>query len=959
MEARQLLATFTVQSLADSGTDTLRQAILNANATPGPDLIRFNLTGSGPFSIAPTSDLPAITDTVTIDGTTQPGYAGRPIIELNGSLDTGAGNTGSGLRINAPGCTVRGLVINRFSRYGIEVANVSGGGTIAGNFIGTDPSGTVAEGNQAGGILVNNSANVIIGGPTTAARNLISGNRNDGIDLVSTSGLPTSNAVLGNLIGINVNGAGALPNSGNGVLVNASGNQVGGVGPDEANTIAFNGLAGVRVGFSNFQTGVTSNPIRGNAIFANNALGIDLGDSGVTLNGSAGTGFGPNRLQGFPVIKSAYPSGGGTTIEGQLTDIPNASFTVDFYANDVTDPSGFGQGQRFLGSTTVMTDPNGVSNFSPTLQVNVPPGQVITATATDRDNNTSEFSRATSVTPSPLADLSLSLDGEPNPVLVGDDLTYTVVVSNNGPSRATNVTVTDALPSNATFISVTPSQGTATVSPGGVLTANLGDLRPGDQATVQVVVQPTAEGTLSNTASVRSDQTDPDPRNNTATVNTTVNPAIPADLAVDSFISVPLATVGKELTYTVVVSNNGPNDQATGVTLVDTLPTNATFVSATTSQGTFTVANGTLTANIGRLLIGGNATVQITVKPTSPGTLTNQATVRGDQTDPNALNNTSTLQTTVSPAPSADLAVAVVALPDPVRVGTPLTYTVYVANTGPGDATGVTLSDELDSGVTFLSATAGQGTVTSSGGTVSANLGTLIAGQIVLVTIVVQPTAIGTMSNTATVQADQPDLVPENNRVTITSQVVEETTPPTVLAQRLLVTRQAITGIVLTFSEPMDPFQAEALNNYSLSHAGSGGLPGAADGAPIPLASARYDPRRRTVTLTPQRPLPVGQFYQLTANGKGASGLTDTSGNVLDGDQNGLPDGIYQTLIGRGTKVRPFTFQRSQLIPIPPPLPHVPHGPHVLSFTRPQPTPLAQPVTALARSRAKPMSHRT
>jgi uncharacterized repeat protein (TIGR01451 family) len=947
VEPRQLLATFTVSSVADSGPNTLRQAILDSNATPGANTIRFSIPAPGPYSIAPVSDLPAITNTVTIDGTTQAGSVpGSPIVELNGSLDTGSGNTGNGLTINAPGCTIRGLVINRFNGFGIALGNVSGV-TIAGNDIGTNPAGTVAEGNRSGGINAGGSTAVMIGGLTPADRNVISGNLNDGIDFLSFSGLPTGNLVVGNFIGTDATGTRGLPNSGNGVFVNSTGNQIGGVAPGQANVIADNGLAGVRVGTFNTETGVTSNPIRGNAIFGNNALGIDLGNSGVTLNGSFGTGFGPNRLQSFPVINSAYPSGTGTMIEGQLASTPNSSFILDFYANDAADPSGFGQGQRFLGASPVMTNPDGVVTFTATLPAGVTPGQFLTATATDRDGNTSEFSQATSVTPTALADLAIALSGSPNPVLAGSNLTYTVFVANKGPSRATNTTIVDALPPGVTFVSATPSQGTFAVS-GGVLTANLGTLSPGAGATLQLVVQPTTEGALANTASVKSDQTDPEPQNDMATVNTTVNPAVPADLSVVGFASPSQVSVGDELTYTLVVVNNGPSAQAAGVVLTDMLPAGATLVSATPSQGTFAVSGGTLTANLGSLAFGANATVQIVVRPTSAGRLTNVATVRGAQSDPNALNNTSTLVTSVTPAASADLAVAVLALPNPVNVGRPLTYSIYVTNNGPGDDGGVTLIDELDSGVTFVSANASQGTVASSGGLVTANLGTLVSGQTVLVSVVVRPTAIGILSNTATVQGDQPDFVPVNNQAAISSLVLQNATGPTILAQRLITSRKAITGIVLTFSAPMDPVQAEALNNYSIRLAGKNGLPGNPEGPTIPLASAQYNASRRTVTLTPVRPLSLGQFYQFLANGPGSSGLTDTSGNVLDGDQNGVPDGIYQSYIGRGTSVRPLAFQVSQVVPIPPP-----HSQRKPPLFQPRPTPHVQLDVAITRTFTK------
>jgi uncharacterized repeat protein (TIGR01451 family) len=935
VEARQLLATFTVTSVADSGAGSLRQAILDANATPGANAIRFALPGPGPYSIAPATDLPTVSNTVTIDGTTQPGYAGTPIVELNGALETGFANGGNGLTISAPNTTVRGLVINRFRAFALNVLGANGS-VIAGNFLGTDPSGTVGEGNLEGGINVSGTTILTIGGLTAADRNVISGNSGDGIDVYSGSGQPTGNVIVGNLIGTDVTGTRALGNTANGIFLGSSGNQIGGTGPGAANTIAFNGLAGVRVGSYNFETGVTANPVRGNAIFGNSALGIDLGDAGVTLNGSYGTGIGPNLLQSFPTLNTAYPSGSGTRVEGQLGSTPNSPFQIDFYANTAADPSGYGQGERYLGSTTVTTDPSGAAAIGFTLPVSVPTGQFITATATDRNNNTSEFSHVTSVALTAQADLAISLFGDQDPVLVGSNLTYTMTVTNNGPALATNTTVTDPLPSGVTFVSTQASQGTASVS-GGVLTANLGDLATGSTVTVQLVVQPTAVGTLANTASVKADQADPVSRNNTAMINTTVNPAISADLGLAGSFS-GTQGFGQDLTFSLVVTNYGPNALATGVVVTDTLPAGATLVSATPSAGTVSVSGGTLTAALGSIAYGGNATLQIVVRPTLPGIIINQAIVHGDQPDPNALNNTSTLPVSIGAPPAADLAVSTAPLPDPLVLGRPLTYSVLVTNNGPGDAMGATFSDELDQGVTFVSATSSQGSVGLSGGMVTGSLGTITAGQTVLVTIVVQPTALGTIYNNATAKSDEPDLVPANNTSAVSSQVVPPAVPPTILSQRLIVSTQAITGIVLTFSRPMDPVQAQALNNYELRYSANNGLPGH-PGRVIRLVSARYDANARTVTLVPQHALALGRFYQLTANGAGASGLTDVNGVPLDGTGNGLPNGIYQVIFGRGTKVRPVTVRLAEVNPTP--------TPHVSTTTQVAPRSVRKPASFL------------
>src|SRR5215510_12616599 len=197
--------TFTVTNTNDSGSGSLRQAILDANANSGADKIVFTIPGLGGHTIMPTSALPTITDLVTIDATTQPGFAGSPIIELNGA------NAGpvNGINILAGSTTVRGLVINRFtgnnstSGNGIFMED-NGGNVIEGNFIGTDVTGTQALGNSSAGVQVAcGSANNTIGGTAAGARNVISGN-NPGVWFTCTSG--SANLVEGNFIGTDVTG---------------------------------------------------------------------------------------------------------------------------------------------------------------------------------------------------------------------------------------------------------------------------------------------------------------------------------------------------------------------------------------------------------------------------------------------------------------------------------------------------------------------------------------------------------------------------------------------------------------------------------------------------------------------------------------------------------------------------------------------------------------------------------
>ena len=186
-----------VTNTHDDGDGSLRKALFLANIASGAQTITFDLPGTGPDTIRPLSALPEITDTIVIDGSTEPDFASTPIIVLDGSM---AGSDVDGLRLGAgsDGSTVRGLVIQRFSGDGIEIS--SAGNQIVGNFIGTDAAGTADLGNTLAGIAVN-GANNTIGGPTAADRNVISGNDGPGLGLAASG-----NVVQGNAIGTDASG---------------------------------------------------------------------------------------------------------------------------------------------------------------------------------------------------------------------------------------------------------------------------------------------------------------------------------------------------------------------------------------------------------------------------------------------------------------------------------------------------------------------------------------------------------------------------------------------------------------------------------------------------------------------------------------------------------------------------------------------------------------------------------
>ena len=381
---------------------------------------------------------------------------------------------------------------------------------------------------------------------------------------------------------------------------------------------------------------------------------------------------------------------------------------------------------------------------------------------------------ATVFAPAALADLAITKTDDLDPTAPGGSLTYTLNVTNSGPSNATGVTLTDTLPPEVTFVSATPSQGSCSES-GGTVTCALGNLAVDGSATVEIVVTvdpALADGTtLTNTAGVVGSEPDPDLSNNIASEETRV--ARQADLAVTKTDDPDPAASGGDLTYTLSVTNNGPSD-ATGVTLTDTLPTGVTFVSATPSQGSCSESGGTVTCTLGDLAVDGSAAVEIvvTLDPTLADgtTLTNTAEVAGNEPDPNPDNNTATEETQV--VHQADLGVTKTGTPNPVTAGNQITYTLTVTNYGPSDASGVTVTDTLPAGVRFTSGSPGCAETTP--GVVACEIGDLAAGDTVTVDIVVtlEPDAIGMLTDTAEVGGNEPDPNPDNNTDT------EETAVP-------------------------------------------------------------------------------------------------------------------------------------------------------------------------------------
>jgi uncharacterized repeat protein (TIGR01451 family) len=357
----------------------------------------------------------------------------------------------------------------------------------------------------------------------------------------------------------------------------------------------------------------------------------------------------------------------------------------------------------------------------------------------------------------PGSDLGISMTAAPAPAVIGGNLTYTINVTNFGPSSAKSVVLSQVLPSGVTFLSATNSQGNIQQA-GGVVTCNFGKISAHGSATATVVVIPTIAGTITSTATVSSEQADSNTANNNVTVATSVVPPS-ADLAVTMSDSPDPAGVGSVLTYTVNVLNRGPVP-ATNVKLTNNLPITAAFVSATSSQGTFVNSGGTIIYSLGTLTNGGSAVVTIKVRPTTIGTISATSLIGSDESDLLPGNNVATAVTTVTP--SADLALTLAANPQSVVVGSNITFSIAVTNRGPSAATGVTISGTLPGAL--VTNILSQGTFNINGGTFSATIGSLPSGASANLTIVITaPQAPQTVTMSASVSGSEGDPNLTNN----------------------------------------------------------------------------------------------------------------------------------------------------------------------------------------------------
>ncbi len=567
--------------------------ITGAAAVAGPGGLGRSNTDDGVGLNGPTivigGTLPGTGNVISGNGTnvdindlTEGGAASDSIVQGNliGTDATGAvafPNQGYGVSIlHNPtnmligGATASARNIISGNLAGVYVFDNAFFNQVQGNYIGVDITGTKAVPNTQQGFVTGattstaiSAGDTTIGGSVAGAGNVISGNTLDGIEIGGTSlgpyGQDTSNQgnfILGNFIGTDATGTASIPNGGNGIdlIASATNNIIGGSAPGSGNLIANNMQNGVLIDpgtasgtgtgnntianiiRSNGGSGVrintgNGNRISQNSISGNGNLGINLQNAGANLNSNCNaSNTGANNLQNAPVLTAgsgtafitatATDPAGNTSefsnavqesVAGSVVDLlgsfnskANTAYTIEFFSNTVADPSGYGEGQTYLTSTSVTTG----------------------ADCTIAISNPVDTAKA---------DLSVTLSSSTTALAIGPDFgsyTFTGTVTNNGPATAHNVVLTDTLPTGLEISSaycllgpcqtaISSSLGECTVS-GSTITCNLGTLAPGATARATIPVQATAPGTLADSASVSGTEADPNTANNTASLNENV-----------------------------------------------------------------------------------------------------------------------------------------------------------------------------------------------------------------------------------------------------------------------------------------------------------------------------------------------------------------------------------------------------------------------------------------------------
>jgi len=651
-----LLATITVtgtgDTIANDGLVTLREAITAANTnaasgdapggSPGLDTIAFDIPGPGVHTIRLTSNLPAVTDRVVIDGYTQghstadPSGGARPntnpvtagsnavlLIELSPATPY---SPNTGLTIKAAGSTVRGLAVNGFlSGYGIVLQG--SGDTVAGNYLGTDVTGTIALGNDINVFV--QSPNDTIGGTAPADRNLISGSQDFGINAARDE-TAAGMVIRGNFIGTDATGTRALPNRYGAFIEGGAGAVIGGTAAGARNLISGNRQMGL------YLSGLHGTLIQGNFI------GSDV--SGTARLGNAD--FGVRLAYGYNNTVGGTEAGAGNVIAAGIAGLGILSEGDDvvqgnFIGTDVTGTIDLGDSSDVSVGVDLLSAPNrttiggtaaGAGNTIAFYQNGVALDGIATVLGNsifgNRGPGIVEFASEAPLLPSPPTLTSVTAARIAGTHTGGFGATYRIEFF------ATPDTGGASGSQGKTFLGATDVTGDAS-GLAGFSFAPAGGVPAGRLLT--------ATATDANGTSLFSR-----PLTGTA--------APGADVSVTGTVGGGPAAVGQDLTYRFTAVDNGPGD-VVGATLRVTLPGNLSFKKATSTAGAPAYSQGIVTSDLGHLTPGSSASLTVVVTPTAEGPASVKAVVSKDGVDFVPVHDTAVVSAPVAPAaPAAPIA---------------------------------------------------------------------------------------------------------------------------------------------------------------------------------------------------------------------------------------------------------------------------------------------------------------
>lgn len=775
----------TLPSSAAAGSTLANHAVVTANGT---DSNLANNSATANVTVTRSSDLAIVKgDTTTVAGTT----AVFPITVSNAGPSDAASvvvtdTVPSGLTFNAtlssPSCSVAAGVVTcavgtlaagsstsvaiGFDTSAAATANISN--SASASSASSDPN----PGNNTDSAVatVSTTADLSVTKVTTSSE-LIAGGSVDWTLTIANAG--QSNAAAAHL-------ADSVPTSVTGVTANLVSGPAGGscsvVGQDvtcDWATFPAGATAEVQV------HGTISPGAPASSVLANTAtLSSSTTDDTPANNTSTASGTVRTEVD-LDVAKTATPlnvSAGDTTTfaitvtNSGLSDATNVTVSDVLPAGLTLDGTVTASAGSCSGTTTISCS---LATLAPgdTLTISIPV-RVDAAQAAGPITNTASIG-AEGQAPAPAtaqlnvtrsADLALSKTVTPSALTAGQNATWNLAVANNGPSEATDVVITDTLPAGFTFVS-SPDGCTAS---GSTVTCTIaGPIASGDSASVSIVtsIAPGATpGTIANHASVSGAESDPNPADNTATRTATL--AAIADVAIDLTAVDTTISAGSVAQVRAVLTNNGPST-AGGLVVTVPVPSGLTFVAAA-SDSSCTLSGSTVTCTLPStttLAPGGSLTVALgfSVPSSTPSgtTKTFNGSVTTTTSESTTANNSDSVAIGINS--EAQLSITKTHSGEPAIAGADTSWSISVINSGPSDAIGVTVTDTLPAGLTFVAHSASSTTPTSdsrcsaSGSVVTCDLATMgIGSTSVLLVATIDPAYTGTLSNSATVTTDTP-----------------------------------------------------------------------------------------------------------------------------------------------------------------------------------------------------------